>query len=267
MEKLPNSIIIPLPIGSSTYDSIPGEYFVEDQDAAILSEIDETYFVNDHIISDSQLDLLTRSDEIDEIGLCCEKIIEQLKADIDSGDIGLIIGDDISGRLPTLIIRGVISKLYQQSGEQSPKTIFITGDNTIKSPEMVSKICQIQDLIKSSRIPESKKALIVTDTLSSGNTVDPIVTALDRLSVDYTIATSGLVGSEHVLKSLYKKIIYATISTPEIYFDPDKNHLAGVSKQIGSGKIHSDYDSTKRELAVQSRGMAKKQVDKIIRSL
>ncbi len=267
MESQPDKIISKQIIGYTTFDSLSSELYIEDPEIFALADIDEAYFVDDKIVSNSQLDLLNRLDEIDEIGICCEKIIEQIESEIKAGDIGVVIGDDISGRLPTLIISRVISKLCQNSGEQSPKTIFIAGDNTIKEYEIKLKAEMIQEQIYSIEIPVSKKALLVTDTMLSGDTIKPIIIALDRLAINYTIATIGLVGSEQALKSLYRNIIYATICTPEIYFDPDKNHLAGVSKKIGSGKIHSNYDGIKRELAVEARGMAKKQVNKIIRGL
>jgi len=48
--------------------------------------------------------------EVAELEMSSKKIIEQIQDRIEREEYGIIIGDDASGRIPTLIIGGLIRK-------------------------------------------------------------------------------------------------------------------------------------------------------------
>ena len=51
-------------------------------------------------------------------------LIEKLKENIDKGEYDMLIGDDASGRIPTLILRGIINERNRGS---KVKTRFVAG--------------------------------------------------------------------------------------------------------------------------------------------
>jgi len=56
--------------------------------------------------------------------LASELILEQARESIDKGEYNILIGDDASGRVPTLIFRRVLQDVYKEKGYDAPKTLF-----------------------------------------------------------------------------------------------------------------------------------------------
>lgn len=55
-------------------------------------------------------------EEVAELELPNKIIIEKIQSRIEAGEYGLIIGDDASGRIPTLILGNFIKKISEQKG-------------------------------------------------------------------------------------------------------------------------------------------------------
>jgi len=54
-----------------------------------------------------------------------EDILEQIKPEIESGTYRLIIGEDASGRIPALVIGGVINRQHENKGFPKALTVFL----------------------------------------------------------------------------------------------------------------------------------------------
>ncbi|MEK9175700.1 MAG: hypothetical protein AAB795_03895 [Patescibacteria group bacterium] len=166
-----------------------------------------------------------------------KEILKQLHDKINLGNYGLIIGDDASGRIPTLLVNKIISTLYKERGLPVPKNLFFAGTGQLSSEiEKIQKQDKIAKILhtfcKKHRAP--KCAIIITDTIASGNSLVPLTCALKDNGIEYDIATVGLTQFESKEKrKLYKKlgseIVYGSDITPDIY---GIYSISGVEKSI-----------------------------------
>ena len=175
--------------------------------------------------------------EIAELRVSCERILEGLHDRIDQGSYDLIVGDDASGRIPTLILRNVIKEIYHDKGFQIPYTAFVAGSRFIHEPRIPEKTEQLTQRIK--KVGEwhdgSNRALIVTDTIGGGLSLKPLYDALRENNIEYDIATLSLAHMpemtdemrERVEQSMGGKLYFGHTGVPRIY---GRHDLAGVEK-------------------------------------
>src|SRR3989338_10918153 len=113
--------------------------------------------------------------EVTELELPIKIRIEKIRTRIENGEYGLIIGDDASGRIPTLILGNFIKKVSEQKGLDKPNIIFIPGK--LKAPilnrdRMIKKL---EDHVSGFGAKKDKRILIVTDTVLSGHSLKVLV--------------------------------------------------------------------------------------------
>jgi hypothetical protein len=175
--------------------------------------------------------------EIAELKSSCKRLLEQLHDRIESGSYDLIIGDDASGRIPTLVMRDVIKRIYHERGRKIPHTAFVAGSrfiDEIRIPEKtkalaehVRKIAEWHD--------ESDRALVITDTIGMGLSLKPLFDALRENGIEYDIATTSLVhmpemtdeARKMVERSMGGNLYYGEVGMPRIY---GRHDIAGVKK-------------------------------------
>jgi hypothetical protein len=136
--------------------------------------------------------------EFKELELLVLPLIEKLKENIDKGEYDMLIGDDASGRIPTLILRGIINE--RNSGSQI-KTRFVAGGQLRSSVELKATIGKIKPEIE-------KKALVVTEYISSGRSMEQLSKILKELEIPFDIAAlkSEFDGEISVLQKLSDKL-------------------------------------------------------------
>ncbi len=65
-----------------------------------------------------------------------ENLVKQLIPYIRRHEYNLIIGDDVSNRLPTLVLGGLLKEIYQEDKVRPPQILFfaagITGGDIVK---------------------------------------------------------------------------------------------------------------------------------------
>lgn len=88
-----------------------GEFHNKEEKKEMLSEEDRKFI----------------ADCIEDLRAPTQKILQQLHKKIEKGEYTIIMGDDTSGRIPTLIIGGVIKELYQENHFPAPLVRFIAG--------------------------------------------------------------------------------------------------------------------------------------------
>ena len=82
-----------------------------------------------------------------------------------------IVGDDVSGRLLTLVIADLAGRKRKQMGLPPPQVFFINaGSNVSKSNKSGETLPKIRDLIKK-HTGENRKILIVTEWTSTGDSI------------------------------------------------------------------------------------------------
>ncbi|MBI3632080.1 MAG: hypothetical protein HY225_01390 [Candidatus Vogelbacteria bacterium] len=197
-------------------------------------------------------------------------IIEKMKQNIDTGKYSLIIGDDASGRIPSLAIRGVINKAYEQSGREPIDTRFLalyplvglTNYNkawkslrwTINPLKLFQRLGQEESEINlklakekiknefiknlpSNLTRDGKRVLIVTELINTGSSLAPLLEALRESNIPFEIATLNFIdfGTERKLQKAGAENIHLG-GQPYIAISQQKN-LSGVIKDPNTFKL------------------------------
>lgn len=163
-----------------------------------------------------------------------ENILLALKDTIEKGEYQLIIGDDASGRIPTLVFHKILTALYQKYHYPKPHTRFFAGESynfgqKKFEEEMVGQIKQrLLEYIR--EYGEPKRVLVVTEAIVQGRRLHAPALALKKAGLPFDIATIGLVSVEDkkVLEDkLGAKIFEGMNKNPMIY---NAKKLSGVEK-------------------------------------
>jgi hypothetical protein len=132
-----------------------------------------------------------------------QRIMEKLSPVLESGEIQLIIGDDASGRIPTAIFRKIFDMAYKERGFITPETRFIAGSAFLQGEDKEEKKKKITEYFKRVKSDVEKKfgrtlgkAIIVTDTVVTGVSLDPMIEVLHEMGVQTTIASIGVLTDE-----------------------------------------------------------------------
>lgn len=185
-----------------------------------------------------------------ELELPIKIIIEKIQSRIENGEYGLIIGDDASGRIPTLILGNFIKTISEQRGLKKPNIIFIPGK--LMGPilnldsGMRAKSKKLENHIAKFGATKDKRILIVTDTVLSGDSLKILVTVLHEIGFTCDIATIGVETDEKDLLNRDSNLHHSEVISGEYYNeDGFKQHtpkiyraktLSGVTKKAGQTK-------------------------------
>jgi len=183
-----------------------------------------------------------------------ERPLERILERIGSENFDLIIGDDASDRIPTLILSKFFGAKAEKENKKTPQTIFIAGGTRglgekNKETTMSEKKERITHFLNEKVDTTSKycRVLIVTDTIDTGATLQPVIMALKEYVFHIHVAAVALLGegmdlesAEKAKKELGEKfgidITYGTIETPAIW---SRNQLSGVKRKENPSEIHS----------------------------
>src|SRR3989344_105859 len=126
------------------------------------------------------------------------KILKDILPNIEKGDYQLIIGDDASGRIPTLIFDKFIKAVYKEKGFNASQTIFFAGSSFLWSrggepmEKMLDDMQNYVENINRERGQRIKNALIVTDSIISGSSISPIIEALKAADITPDLVVIGV---------------------------------------------------------------------------
>lgn len=145
-----------------------------------------------------------------------KKMLEPVLENIKNSDYQLLIGDDASGRIPTLIVRKFINDAYKHASQPSIPTRFIAGAKADSSTRRKDSIDEERttpysfhqheerELLKEEKKEKVKayitnlkdvstvsisNALVVTELIESGNSLLPLTKALQENDITSTILT------------------------------------------------------------------------------
>ncbi|MBI2120590.1 MAG: hypothetical protein HYT94_03130, partial [Parcubacteria group bacterium] len=179
---------------------------------------------------------------IEKLRMPMENIVRQISPQIEAGEYQLIIGDDASGRIPALIMKKIIGAVYKEHKFPLPKTAFIAGSRDLEGWwEKNKKQKRISDYfgrMKKDIIRESNnsllKALVVTEVIQTGKSLDPIIIALKKHKIDFDVVSAGLCCEPSEIVEIGdrfgKKVIYGT------------DEFVGGLRSSFSGVIKSSQD-------------------------
>lgn len=140
-------------------------------------------------------------------------IVEQILKDDRRYD--LIIGDDKSGRIPTLIVGKVLNALAQEQG-QDPIPVRFLWTSSSNMPTDLRKI--LQDLEE-----KPERTLLVTEYVSNGYTIEKFKDIFQKEELNYDVATISIEREEETYR--HKESISSHTS---LYFYDQNSRLPGV---------------------------------------
>lgn len=183
----------------------------------------------------SQEDKKFVADCIEDLRSPAQKILEQLHNKIEKEEYTIVLGDDTSGRIPTVIIGGVIKELYRERHFPSPLIRFIAG-GVLGREGMVSEFNEFAEELKSESekrfgSDRTQKVLIVTEFMGTGRTLEPIIMNFKAKSMPCDIAAIS-VGKNifqrfHFARRTGNRIIKGQKNKPKVW---KKKEIAGVAK-------------------------------------
>lgn len=116
-------------------------------------------------------------------------ILAGLTPNLKQGEYSVLVGDDTSGRIPTLILRKVINAVYQDRGFPPIPTLFFPREYFAPHNAALRKrVEKIQETATGSR------GLIVTEAIDSGFGVGKIAWEVYHAGVHTDVATIAIEG-------------------------------------------------------------------------
>ncbi|MFA5831487.1 MAG: hypothetical protein WC878_06685 [Candidatus Paceibacterota bacterium] len=197
-------------------------------------------------LPESEQDKMTREMErkaefaLGQLSIPVGKIMEKLTSLLESGEIELIVGDDASGRIPTAIFREIFRMAYKEKGFAAPKIIYIAGSKFLEGEEKKEKKEKIikylervkKEMKKTSDLP-MERALVVTDLVVTGVSLDPVMEALHEMGVQIkAVASISVKSNEEEIRELEERwsapLFFGLDHSPAVYAS---DALSGVIKK------------------------------------
>jgi len=188
---------------------------------------------------------------IAELAFPIQRILNQIEPELKEGAYRVIIGDDVSGRIPAIIMNEAVRKIYKMYGHPSPMLRFIAGgrrhresgiDTKRRTDDMRDRTMQLNGELQQKE--DTPRALLVTEAVASGWGMQMILSALKNERIKTDVAALGFAGGvvdygtkdiEVVRKRLRgARLIIGTENLPSLYEDRDLRILQGVAKEHGS---------------------------------
>lgn len=117
-------------------------------------------------------------------------VLSQIRPDVENGLYNLIIGDDITARIPTIVLSGAVTNIYEQHGYEHPSTIHVAGRGVevgFVSPIMRRNFEEEMATVPPDRL--SGRTLLVTETTETGATVSAFGKLLQEQGLEFDVAS------------------------------------------------------------------------------
>ncbi|MES3031862.1 MAG: hypothetical protein V4699_01310 [Patescibacteria group bacterium] len=141
--------------------------------------------------------------EIIELEEPIKNIIEQIRVRIENGEYGLIISDDVSGRIPALILGGFIKRISELKKVCNPNLLFIPGN--LDSSQYIPMRQTLIEYLEKHGIKKGERILIITEVLHSGVSLKVLTRLLKEFNFGVDIATMGIDVRKGVLGNLERE--------------------------------------------------------------
>jgi len=175
-----------------------------------------------------------------EVEAAVTSLVEQLKEKIETGEeYSALLSDDAGGRIPTL----VLEKIFREKSPKKIRTYFLGGGSTAghkhqdqEKYEQLTKYLGTMDL-------GDKKLLIVTQFISSGETLDKIGVALKDIGVTHFDIASMYVGRDKAiepLKKYFQETFGAELMIGKGEWAPGNDFMANYHTSISGIKSQKD---------------------------
>ncbi|MEK7585824.1 MAG: hypothetical protein AAB477_01135 [Patescibacteria group bacterium] len=187
-------------------------------------------------ISQQEIDRInTKLDTINNIEIThlfkpISKILEKgIKEKIQNCEYDLLIGEDASGRIPALVFKDILQKVYERNKKEQPQLLFMAGTRFQSwDPDVLLKFKEHV----STHAKDKKKALVVTELIGHGHSIISILDALQNNGISYDIAACAQLDNDpvHYSEEIKDHLFAGSHGKPEIFNKPE---LSGVKKNYG----------------------------------
>lgn len=158
--------------------------------------------------------------------------------------------------------------IKEEDWEES-QTRFIAGTRYYNRDLYANKKTKVAEYINNLRkeIPDIRKVMIITDTISTGESLMPIVESMREAGIPFDIFTVGLPdGDKAKDKEMASKIFSGSSTRPEIY---KNSPISGVTKNPHSLHAdrfypHSEYINDKKFARDEAHKVAERVVEQLI---
>ncbi|MGC8461871.1 MAG: phosphoribosyltransferase [Candidatus Dormibacteria bacterium] len=225
-----------LPNETDLYSGGLKEKFVEESLAALRDGAQDCTTLSRQIVRDleriaewSQVHSSCRGKVVPQLTASMATLLDQMKEYIRNDEYGFIVGDDTSGRVPTLLIAKAINAYRTELNLKKLPVVFIEGTKRPHTKEQIQSFTARARFLNG--IPAGKRALIVTECVGGGNNVQSIMERVRDLGFASDVATLG--GASHTeLASLIAQG-YWRQGTRGFSADGDSNLLMDRSELSG----------------------------------
>lgn len=120
------------------------------------------------------------------------RLCDRLKPLLEDGRYSLIVGEDVSGRLPALIVKGFSDEVASRSGQEKLPIVFVTNKrspftplaHTIAQTEIEERVLPVLSKVEG----KSNRVLIVTDFIGGGETINRLINDFNQRNIPTDIA-------------------------------------------------------------------------------
>ena len=113
------------------------------------------------------------------------RLVLELKDELPNYDT--ILSDEVSGRIPSLLLGNILEKVREREGKKEPNTYFISAGRHA-DPRIES---YVDKFIKKKK-NKFGKTLLVTEFIDTGNSIEKITNILTEQDVDFNIASVSI---------------------------------------------------------------------------
>lgn len=174
-----------------------------------------------------------------------EEIVAQMREPLREGRWSALLGDDVSGRLPSLVLGGLMRRIAEAHGREAPGQFFFAGGSVAFPSSSLSREANLMKYIKEISPKLGDRVLVVTEYIYQGRTLRMIADALKEAGVSFDVASLAsyeeepeelLLGTDATFFIGRRK----THVTP--FFDERRiaSVASGVGKKEGKGRATSE---------------------------
>lgn len=187
-------------------------------------------------------------------------LVEKLGEKLSTYDT--MLSDDASGHLISLVLREIINEARKKTGLESIKTYFLASGRHDSDVTMQ----KIQTFLEGKR-PDIKKALLVTEFISSGRSIEKLTTILDALKIPFDLASLSIDNEPNSYGAqIYSRLNYGQKSRVGMAFF-GQTLLTGIEKNAGGGTPHPIKDKVNLRAAILATRRDVKKLAKVLISL
>ncbi len=173
-----------------------------------------------------------------------QELLRQLSPEIEKGSYNSVIGIDASGRIPALVLSGVIKDRYAQLTYASPQILFVAGGVDVTAAELQEKqtklAAHIGSLMQKGILRKDRKVLVVEDTTLTAASVRSLTDVLRKEGLPFDVAVFASLEKKERLEEM----IGANVHSNFHFGDTSVTHKPDLS---GVVKEHAELFSKRRE--------------------